>query len=93
MDLYMPSHSTNLPLIKDQINILNKNHLAHKILLVDDFNRDILLVGRVHDDNSQTPYQEDRDWAQFMQSLALHHVHNNETSLRQGRSTTPPQAL
>lgn len=32
MDLYMPSHSTNLPLIKDQINILNKNHLAHKVL-------------------------------------------------------------
>jgi hypothetical protein len=55
MDLYMPSHSTNLPLIKGQIEILNKNHLAHKVLLVDDINRDILLVGHVHDGNSQTP--------------------------------------
>jgi hypothetical protein len=58
--------------------------------LVDDFNRDILLVGHVHDDNSQTPHQEDRDWAQFMQSLALHHVQNNETFSRQGGNKYTP---
>ena len=36
------------------------------------------------EDIPQTPNREDKDWAQFMQGLALHPIHNNETFSQQG---------
>ena len=77
----MPSHPTDLPLIPI---IKTKNHPTHKVILLWDFNRDILLFGRQHDDIPQTPNQEDKDWGRFIQGLALDPIHNNETFSWQG---------
>ena len=71
MNLYMPSHPTNLPLIpiiKDQITILIKDYPTHKVKLARDFDKGILLVNRIHKGIPQIPNQEDKDWAQFMQA-------------------------
>lgn len=76
------AHPTDLPLVpinEDQIKILTKNHPTHKVILVRDFNRDLLLVGHLDDNIPQTPKGEDKKWAQIMPGLALHPIHKNET--------------
>lgn len=87
INLYMPSHINDIPLIskiKNQIQTLTKNHHPHNIILAGDFNRDILLQGHIHEGTLQTPNQEDKEWTQFLQNLDLHPIHNKENFSRQG---------
>jgi hypothetical protein len=80
------SHPIDLPLIpiiKDHIKILAKIHHTHKVVLARSFNRNIHLVGYLHDDILQTPNQEEKDWTQFMQGR-LHPIHDNENFSQHG---------
>jgi hypothetical protein len=85
-DLVVVSHPIDLPLIpiiKDHIKILAKIHHTHKVVLARSFNRNIHLVGYLHDDILQTPNQEEKDWTQFMQG-PLHPIHDNENFSQHG---------
>lgn len=58
VNLYMVSHSTNLPLIpiiKNKNKILIKNHLTHISDFSKDFNKDVFLDGRLHNNIPQNP--------------------------------------
>lgn len=52
----MPSHNDNLYLIceiQTQITIIAKHYPTHQVLLIGEFNRDILLHWQIHNNNPQ----------------------------------------
>jgi hypothetical protein len=83
----MPSHEEDLPLIPDiQATITQTitQHINHTIILCGDFNRDIVLIGR-HHDNEFTPLQDqDHTWKDFTNNLQLTYIPTNTSFTRQG---------
>jgi hypothetical protein len=80
LNLYMPSHDEDLPLILDiQATITQTitQHINHIIILCGDFNRDIALVGRHHDNEFTPPQDQDQAWKDFTNSLQLTYIPTN----------------
>ena len=87
INLYMPSHEEDLPLIPIIQNTITNQintHPNHTYILYGDFNRDIALIGRQNDQQITTPQMEDYNWRAFTTSLELSYVLTNTTFSRQG---------
>lgn len=85
--MYMPTHQEDIHLIIDiqnQIHTLQTQHLNHPIILVGDFNQDILLQGRTTNDTQIPPTTADREWTQFTESHGLKVIANQAAYTRQG---------
>ena len=87
INLYMPSHEENTPLIPllqhtitNQINL----HPNHAFILCGDFNRDIALIGRQNDQHITPPQTEDHLWRTFITNIDLQYVPTNTNFSRQG---------
>ena len=63
--LYMPTHINEITLISIIqtiiFNYIHNNPLSN-IILLEDFNRDIALIGRQHGSTRIVPTQQDLDW-------------------------------
>ena len=87
MNMYMPTHPQDIHLIQEiqnQIQTLATQHQHHQIFLVSDFNRDILLKGRLSNAILSTPTQNDYDWHNFTQNNGLQVIKNPHSLTRQG---------
>ena len=87
INLYMPSHEDDLPLIPTiQANITRQinTHPNHTYILCGDFNRDVALIGRQNDQQTTPPQPEDYLWHSFITSLELSYIPTNTTFSRQG---------
>ena len=87
INLYMPSHEEDFPLIPIiQTTITNQitAHPNHTYILCGDFNRDITLIGRQDDQQTTPPQTEDHNWRAFTTALELSYVPTNTTFSRQG---------
>jgi hypothetical protein len=71
--LYMPTHIEDINLIPIiQTTIFNHihNNPLNNIIMLGDFNRDIALIGRQHNDTKTAPTQQDLDY------LQTHYIYN-----------------
>jgi exonuclease III len=87
LNLYMPSHAKDLPLIPDiQATITQSitQHINHTIILCGDFNHDIALLGRHHDNEFTPPQDQDQTWKDFTNNLQLTYIPTNTSFTRQG---------
>jgi exonuclease III len=85
--LYMPTHIediTLIPIIQTTIfNQIHNNPLSN-IIMLGDFNRDIALIGRQHNDTKTAPTHQDLEWRQFTNSLHLKYIPTNTNYSYQG---------
>jgi exonuclease III len=87
LNLYMPSHEEDLHLIPDILDTITltiTQHHNHTIILCGDFNRDIALIGRHHDNDFTPPQEQDRTWRDFTNNLQLTYIATNTSFTRQG---------
>jgi hypothetical protein len=73
----MPTHIEDINLIPIiQTTIFNHihNNPLNNIIMLGDFNRDIALIGKQHNDTKTAPTQQDLDWKQFTNSLYLQYI-------------------
>ena len=90
INLYMPSHKEDLPLIPSIQNTITNQintHPNHTYILYGDFNRDIALIDRQNDQQTTPPQIEDYLWQSFTTDLELSYVPTNteDKFTRQGR--------
>jgi hypothetical protein len=86
-NLYMPSHEEDLHLIPDILDTITQTitqHPNHTIILFGDFNRDIALIGRHHDNEFTPPQEQDRTWRDFTNNLQLTYIATDTPFTRQG---------
>ena len=96
INLYMPSHEEDIPLIPTiQNTITNKINLHpnHTYILCGDFNRDIALIGRQNDQQTTPPQLEDHLWRSFTTGLDLSYVPTNIKFSRQGGNNYTQNSL
>jgi hypothetical protein len=75
--LYMPTHIDDITLISIiQTTIFNHihNNSLSNIILCEDFNRDIALIGKQNGNTTTAPTQQDLEWKQFTDSLHLQYI-------------------
>ena len=87
LNMYMPTHPQDIHIIPDiqnQILTLMTQHANHQTILAGDFNRDILLKGRIYNGIPTTPNHNDQEWARFTQANNLNVVPNPKPLTRQG---------
>jgi hypothetical protein len=87
LNLYMPSHERDLHLIPDILDTITQTitqHSNHTIILCGDFNHDIALIGRHHDNEFTPPQEQDRTWRDFTNNLQLTYIATDTSFTRQG---------
>lgn len=85
--MYMPSHLEDthlIPKIQNQIHNITLQHPNHTTILVDNFNRDILLQGRTDNGRIIPPNTYDQEWACFIHNNRLKVINNPINFTRQG---------
>jgi hypothetical protein len=83
----MPSHERDLHLIPDILDTITQTitqHSNHTIILCGDFNHDIALIGRHHDNEFTPPQEQDRTWRDFINNLQLTYIATDTSFTRQG---------
>ena len=96
INLYMPSHEEDIPLIPTIQNTITNQinfHPNHTYILCGDFNRDIALIGRQNDQQTTPPQTEDHLWRTFTNGLDLSYVPTNTTFSRQGGNNYTQNSL
>jgi endonuclease/exonuclease/phosphatase family metal-dependent hydrolase len=87
LHLYMPSHPKDTQLIPSILHTLTQQitrNSTYKTILCGDFNRDIALIGRTQNSNTQSPQQPNYQWRNFTQTLGLTYIPTNTSYTRQG---------
>jgi endonuclease/exonuclease/phosphatase family metal-dependent hydrolase len=79
----MPSHEEDLHLLLDILDTITQ-HPNHTVILCGDFNRDIALIGRHHDNEFTPPQEQDRTWRDFTNNLQLTYIAIDTSFTRQG---------
>jgi hypothetical protein len=73
----MPTHIEDITLIPiiqtTTFNHIHNNPLSN-IILLEDFNRDIALIGRQHGTTRTASTQQDLEWKHFTNTLHLQHI-------------------
>jgi exonuclease III len=87
LHLYMPSHPEDTQLIPSILHTLTQQittNSTYKTILCGDFNRDIALIGRTQNSNTQPPQDPDYQWRNFTQTLGLTYIPTNTSYTLQG---------
>ena len=87
INIYMPSHEEDLPLIPTIQNTITDHinaHPNHAYILCGDFNMNIALIGRQNDLQTTPPQTEDYLWRSFTTGLELSYVPTNIIFSKQG---------
>ena len=87
INIYMPSHEEDLPLIPTIQNTITdhiNSHPNHTYILCGDFNRDIALIGRQNNLQTTPSQTEDYQWRFFTTGLELSYILTNTIFSRQG---------
>jgi hypothetical protein len=85
--MYMPSHFEDLPLLPNiQAAITQQitQHPNYMIILCNDFNRDIAILGRYHSNAHTLPQEQDFVWNTLIHSLNATYIPTTTTYTRQG---------
>ena len=96
INLYMPSHEENIPLIPTIQNTITNQinlHPNHTYILCGDFNKDIALIGRQNDQQITPPQTEDHLWRTFTTGLDLSYIPTNTQFSRQGGNNYTQNSL
>jgi hypothetical protein len=83
----MPSHPNDTQLIPSILHTLTQQitrNSTYQIILCGNFNRDIALIGRIQNSNTQPPQQPDYQWRNFTQTLGFTYVPTNTSYIGQG---------
>lgn len=78
--IYMPTYSLDTPLIPNiQLTIFNLIHNNPQSIniLLEDFNRDIALIGKQNAHTITKSTQQDKQWRQFTNSVHLEYILND----------------
>lgn len=68
----------------------NKPPLHHQIIIVYDFNMDILPKGQTTNYLTSTPNQQDHEWAKYTHNNLRFHVINDQENMLAKEVTTTP---
>ena len=83
----MPIHIDDITLIPTiQTTIFNHihNNPLSNIILCEDFNRNIALIGRKKGNTTTVPIQQDVEWKQFIETLHLQYIPTDTNYSYQG---------
>lgn len=82
--IYKPLHQEDLHLIKNQIKATMESHPTYTIFLNGHFNKNISIIGRIHNVITQVPTLEDTACHTFTTNIGLVPIINTTNFTRQG---------
>jgi hypothetical protein len=92
----MPTHIDDITLITTiQTTIFNHihNNPQNNIILFEDLNKDIALIGKQHGNTTTNPTQQDLEWKQFTNSLHLQYISTDTNYSYQGSNNYTSTSL